>query len=109
FGLGAFLLTMPANVRAAHLVGWEIHESSFDVAVREFMKRGYDTSHLYHADIVNASARDVGSSPDCSVLVIGNPPWVTSAEQGTLGGKNTGRKTNLKALKGMDALTGKSN
>ncbi|MCD6505342.1 SAM-dependent DNA methyltransferase [Candidatus Poribacteria bacterium] len=43
------------------------------------------------------------------ILVIGNPPWVTNAELSALGSKNVPTKSNLDNLRGIDALTGKSN
>jgi hypothetical protein len=43
------------------------------------------------------------------VLVVGNPPWATSARLGSLGSTNLPQKRNFKALPGMDALTGRSN
>ncbi len=43
------------------------------------------------------------------LLVVGNPPWVTNAELGTLGSTNLPQKTNLKSLSGLDARTGKAN
>jgi hypothetical protein len=43
------------------------------------------------------------------ILVIGNPPWVTNAELSTLGSNNVPAKSNLDNLRGIDALTGKSN
>ncbi len=43
------------------------------------------------------------------LLILGNPPWVTSAALGALESANLPQKQNLKALNGMDALTGKSN
>jgi len=43
------------------------------------------------------------------LLIIGNPPWVTNAELSTLGSKNVPTKSNLDNLRGIDALTGKSN
>ena len=43
------------------------------------------------------------------ILVVGNPPWVTSARVGALGGGNLPAKTNFLNLAGLDALTGKSN
>lgn len=43
------------------------------------------------------------------ILVIGNPPWVTNAELSTLGSSNVPAKSNLSKLRGIDALTGKSN
>lgn len=43
------------------------------------------------------------------LLVLGNPPWVTSADLGSLGSDNLPTKTNLRNLPGIEALTGKSN
>lgn len=43
------------------------------------------------------------------VLVVGNPPWVTNADLGALGSNNLPAKSNHGRLKGLDALTGKSN
>lgn len=43
------------------------------------------------------------------ILVIGNPPWVTNTELSTLRSNNVPTKSNLDNLRGIDALTGKSN
>jgi len=43
------------------------------------------------------------------MLVVGNPPWVTSAELGSLESHNLPSKTNLKGLRGLDAMTGEAN
>ena len=43
------------------------------------------------------------------ILVLGNPPWVTNAGIGALGGANLPAKSNARGLRGIDAITGKSN
>jgi hypothetical protein len=43
------------------------------------------------------------------ILVLGNPPWVTNAHLGAIGGKNLPRKANFQKHRGLDAITGKSN
>jgi hypothetical protein len=43
------------------------------------------------------------------LLAIGNPPWVTNAELGSLGSANLPGKKNLRRLPGMAARTGESN
>jgi len=43
------------------------------------------------------------------ILVIGNPPWVTSSELSSLNSTNLPEKTNLQGFSGLDARTGKSN
>jgi len=43
------------------------------------------------------------------ILVIGNPPWVTSSELAVLNSTNLPKKTNFQGFSGLDAQTGKSN
>ena len=43
------------------------------------------------------------------ILVVGNPPWVTSSELGALGSLNVPKKSNFQKQRGYDAKTGKSN
>ncbi len=107
FGLGSFLVTIPGHARAK-VVGWEIH-GEYQQAAAAALQGHAGTFHLLHGDVLNAVSADIDAPRDSSLLVIGNPPWVTNSEQGSLGGRNTGRKHNLKNLAGLDALTGKSN
>ena len=43
------------------------------------------------------------------LLVVGNPPWITNSQLSALGSKNLPVKTNLKGLRGIEAITGHSN
>ena len=43
------------------------------------------------------------------VVVVGNPPWVTSARLSVLGSSNAPVKSNFQKHSGLDAMTGKSN
>jgi len=43
------------------------------------------------------------------LLVVGNPPWVLNATLGALGSSNLPHKANIRGLRGIDALTGRSN
>jgi len=43
------------------------------------------------------------------LLVIGNPPWITNSELGSLESKNLPTKSNFKGFSGFEALTGESN
>jgi len=42
-------------------------------------------------------------------LVIGNPPWVTNSELGSINSKNLPEKSNFKKHSGLEAITGKGN
>ena len=53
--------------------------------------------------------RDLQWSGNGPLLVVGNPPWVTNAELGSLESNNLPAKTNIKGLQGLEARLGKSN
>ena len=44
-----------------------------------------------------------------NLLVLGNPPWVTSSELSILNSHNLPPKANIKRYKGIEAITGKGN
>ncbi len=55
---------------------------------------------------------DVAGLPwetDGPLLVVGNPPWVTNSEMATLPGNNLPQKSNFKGMRGIEAITGRSN
>ena len=109
FGLGSFLATMPHELKA-RVLGWEIHSEYHSFTSRETASLHQTRRiQLIHGDVFAACNSDLDLKLDNSVLVIGNPPWVTNSEQGFLGGGNTGDKRNLKSLSGLDAMTGKAN
>jgi hypothetical protein len=43
------------------------------------------------------------------ILIIGNPPWVTNSQLGSLNSSNLPKKRNFKNHNGLDAITGKGN
>jgi hypothetical protein len=49
------------------------------------------------------------NDPTGSLLVIGNPPWVTNSQLGLLGSANLPAKRNIRQLRGIEAMTGASN
>jgi hypothetical protein len=109
FGAGSFLTTIPDDCRAG-VVGWEINEEYFGATAGKLGGgRGRRKFKLIPKDVFDSRPEDIPSTPATSVLVVGNPPWVTNSEQGSLGGDNTGKKYNLKGLPGFSAMTGKAN
>jgi len=85
---------------------WRLKMALLARALRD--QRSAVEIELYQDDIfTHRFAERVRQAQD--VLIIGNPPWVTNAELGTLGASNLPIKRNIKALNGLDAVTGKSN
>lgn len=48
-------------------------------------------------------------SLDGEILILGNLPWVTNSQQGTINSENLPQKKNFQKFNGLDAVTGKSN
>ncbi len=109
-GEGAFLIAAVSQFDCHTIVGYEINQqyrqtarrclSSIDsqidwtVAERDFFACDW------------ALEREAREGP---VLYLGNPPWVTNSQLGILGGRNLPSKSNRNGVRGIDALTGRSN
>ena len=65
--------------------------------------------NIMHEDFFHVDWATVLKSLPEPLLVIGNPPWVTNAELGSLGSFNLPDKYNYHNRRGIDAITGKSN
>lgn len=52
--------------------------------------------------------RDFVSASE-SILFVGNPPWVTNSELSAMGSENLPSKSNFDKIRGIEAITGKSN
>ncbi len=107
-GKGAFVNAAVATYPdAKRVIGFEINGAHLNEA-RDAQK-GEPKATLERAnffDVDWASALAGASEP---ILVIGNPPWVTSADLGTLSSRNLPKKSNFHGRAGIDAITGKSN
>ncbi|WGK69437.1 hypothetical protein P0082_00855 [Candidatus Haliotispira prima] len=49
------------------------------------------------------------STSHLKILIMGNPPWVTNSELGSIDSKNLPQKSNFKKHRGLEAITGKGN
>jgi tRNA1(Val) A37 N6-methylase TrmN6 len=105
-GVGAFLMAARERFAGAKLRGYEVNPDHADAARARLA--GAD-AEVTCGDFFSLDwARELASLPD-PLLVIGNPPWVTAAGLGALGAKNLPASRDAARLKGLDALTGRSN
>ncbi len=109
-GRGTFLVAAAEAFPKARLRGWDINgdyvreaaaalssngaSARSDVGVRDFF------DHDWAAELASLGGR---------VLILGNPPWVTNSAVAALNGTNLPAKANFLGLRGIAALTGKSN
>lgn len=108
-GEGSFLATVPERYLGVPWRAYDIRPAYVEAA-RAIGKRRGLTSVIACKDVFTLAPADLGSAvADKAVLVVGNPPWVTSSSQSASEIRNLPKKLNRFGLKGLDALTGKSN
>lgn len=110
-GLGSFLMaairTFP---QASHVLGVDINKTYLDHLRKCLAVESTDANViLKHADFFSLDWTQVVRRLPEPVLVVGNPPWVTSSALGALKSSNLPEKSNFQGRRGFDAITGKSN
>lgn len=107
-GLGTFLVAAAEAFPGARLEGFEINPSYCAEAHARLAAQG-GRVRIHRADFFETDWPTVLGGLPGPVLVLGNPPWVTSAALGALGAGNAPRKSNFQHHHGLDARTGRSN
>ncbi|MEY2881732.1 MAG: Modification methylase [Verrucomicrobiota bacterium] len=107
-GAGAFLIAAAEAFPAARLIGFEINTAHLAAAQANLSSTGHAHVEVSQQDFFShdwdAEVRERGH-----VLVLGNPPWVTSAAVAAVTGTNLPAKQNIYGLRGLAAKTGKAN
>lgn len=117
-GKGNFLLAaIKKSKKLKKVVGVEIYQPyvwetkfkilDYFISVKENTKPEID---IIHANAFEFSYEDLAkSTQNLKTLIIGNPPWVTNSELGSIDSKNLPQKSNFKKHSGFEAITGKGN
>lgn len=105
-GRGAFLVEAARRWPAAKLFGLDIDPHHVAQARKALADHARAT--LVVGDFFFTPWERILAEGDGELLLLGNPPWVTSAAVGALGGSNLPPKDS-RGMRGIDALTGKSN
>lgn len=109
-GKGAFVLAAHEGFKRAHVRGFEIN-SAYVSEANSSLKIVSETDRVIvkRADFFATDWNKILSEIDGYVLIIGNPPWVTSSELGMLNSINLPEKSNFQNRKGIEAITGGGN
>lgn len=117
-GKGNFIVaSLKQNKPLKKIVGVEIYrpyiwETKFKILVY-FLE--HKENQKPDIDIIQGNAFEysyeslANATKDFKTIVIGNPPWVTNAELGSINSTNLPEKSNFKKYNGFDAITGKGN
>jgi len=113
FGTGNFIESALAEFDSVQTVyGVEVNNSYFSTTQKRLLtQKGLNDVVLYNADIFSFDFSDMREhiTKNDSVLIIGNPPWVTNSHLSSMSSYNLPMKANFKGHSGIDAITGKGN
>ena len=107
-GVGGILLEANRKFLPKKAIGIEINKKYTDQISSEISSNS--NIEIVNGDIFDSTVliENKICSEDIS-LFIGNPPWVTNSGVAAIDGTNVPIKENLKDLRGIEAITGKSN
>ena len=117
-GKGNFIVAALRNFKEIkHIFGVEIYKPyvwATKFSIMHFFLNKPDTHKpdisIAHSDVFDVDFKQIAKQFSSNkILVIGNPPWVTNAQLGSLNSTNLPKKTNFKNHTGLDAMTGKGN
>jgi len=108
-GIGNFLQAAARLFPSADkIIGVEINQNYLkEVRLNKlFFDKRYE---IWHGDFFQFDWASLVDGCSERLLVLGNFPWVTNSQQGTIASDNLPKKNNFQSHIGLDALTGKSN
>ncbi len=109
-GKGSFVRASCGGFKNATVLGFEINPEYVQEA--NLSLKGISTANhvsVNEADFFNTDWNKTLSELQGNILIIGNPPWVTSSELGLINSKNLPEKSNFQNRKGIEAITGSGN
>ena len=117
-GKGNFIVASLNNFSGIkQIIGIEIYkpyvwETKFNI-LEFFLKNpkcNKPTIEIFHYNVFDFDFKTLSTLViNNNLLIIGNPPWVTNSQLGSLNSTNLPKKSNFKNQNGLDAMTGKSN
>lgn len=110
-GKGSLLVSaIKAYPRAKRCIGADINAAHLKKLRESIVKEGIETNvDVLHANFFNTDWNNILAALPQPILIIGNPPWVTSSDLSLLQSSNLPEKSNFHGRNGLEALTGKSN
>lgn len=109
-GEGAFAVAAAKVLQPKQIFAYEIN-SGYTSTARDHLAqhRGSETFAIHVEDFFEIDWQRQRQSMGARVLFLGNPPWVTNSQLGKIDSDNLPRKSNVEGVRGIEALTGKSN
>jgi len=107
-GLGSFVQASQRIFPSAAVFAFDINRN-YVTRVQSLSNGATPQLHAEVQDFFKKNWRSFFQTIREDILVVGNPPWVTNASLGALGGSNLPKKSNFQNHRGFSAKTGKAN
>lgn len=109
-GKGAFIRAACEGFKDSKILGFDINKEY--VADAKSSVSNYQNStnvSIHESDFFSTDWAKIISDQPGYILIIGNPPWVTSSELGLINSANLPEKSNFQNRRGIEAITGSGN
>ncbi len=106
-GKGTFIRAAYQGFKHSRILGFDINKEYVNEA--NSLISNVERVSIKKADFFKTDWKKILSRQFGYILIIGNPPWVTSSELGILNSKNLPEKSNFQNRRGIDAITGSGN
>lgn len=109
-GKGAFIRAAACGFSGSKILGFDINDQY--VAEANSSVNGFFSSNeiqINQSDFFDTNWEYLIKNLPGYILILGNPPWVTSSELGLLNSKNLPAKSNFQNRRGIEAITGLGN
>jgi len=109
-GVGTFLQAVAERFgKSPKYWGFDVNADYVKTASSALARIGVPAAIVQQRDFYTTNWRDFFCVQSEPLLIIGNPPWITNAGMGVIGGKNLPEKSNFQRHGGFAAKTGKAN
>jgi N-6 DNA Methylase len=109
-GKGAFIRASLNEFINSRVIGLDINDKyveSANLSISEYLNS--ENATIYQSDFFNTDWKSLISNLSGDILIVGNPPWVTSSELSILNSQNIPLKSNFQNRRGIEAITGSGN
>lgn len=109
-GTGAFIRAALDEFKDSKIVGFDINKKYVKEAEKSLSTYpNLENVIVSPGDFFSIDWHSFLDNHPGNILVIGNPPWVTSSELGVINSQNLPSKSNFQNRRGIDAITGSGN
>ncbi|WP_310484741.1 SAM-dependent methyltransferase [Chamaesiphon sp. VAR_48_metabat_403] len=109
-GKGSFIRASLNEFTHSRVIGLDINEKYVEAAnlsISEYLNS--ENATIYKSDFFDTDWKSLISNLSDDILIVGNPPWVTSSELSILNSQNIPLKSNFQNRRGIAAITGSGN